>query len=131
MATGVQDIVTAVEQMSVRELSELVKAIEDKFGVKAAAGGVMMMPGMMPGAAAAGGGAAAAAKTTFKVVMKNAGQAKVGIIKLVKDITGKGLKESKDLVDKLPAVLKEGLAEEEANKIKEQLTSQGAEIEIQ
>ena len=131
MATGVQDIVTAVEQMSVKELSELVKAIEDKFGVKAASGGVMMMPGMMPGAAAGAAGGGAAAKTTFKVVMKNAGQAKVGIIKLVKDITGKGLKESKDLVDKLPAVLKEGIPEEEANKIKEQLTSQGAEIEIQ
>ena len=132
MATGAQDIVTAVEQMSVKELSELVKAIEDKFGVKAASGGVMMMPGMMPGAAAGGAASGgAAAKTTFKVVMKNAGQAKVGIIKLVKDITGKGLKESKDLVDKLPAVLKEGIPEEEANKIKEQLTSQGAEIEIQ
>jgi len=131
MATGVQEIVTAVEQMSVKELSELVKAIEDKFGVKAASGGMMMMPGMMPGAAGAAGAGAAAAKTTFKVVMKNAGQAKVGIIKLVKDITGKGLKESKDLVDKLPAVLKEGISEEEANKIKEQLTSQGAEIEIQ
>lgn len=131
MATGVQDIVTAVEQMSVKELSELVKAIEDKFGVKAASGGVMMMPGMMPGAAGAAGAGAAAAKTTFKVVIKNAGQAKVGIIKLVKDITGKGLKESKDLVDKLPAVVKDGISEEEANKIKEQLTSQGAEIEIQ
>ncbi len=130
MATGVQDIVTAVEQMSVKELSELVKAIEDKFGVKAASGGVMMMPGAMPTAGGAAGGAAAA-KTTFKVVMKNAGQQKVGIIKIVKDITGKGLKESKDLVDKLPAVLKDGISEEEANKIKEQLTSQGAEIEIQ
>jgi large subunit ribosomal protein L7/L12 len=130
MATGVQDFVTAVEQMSVKELSELVKAIEDKFGVKAASGGVMMMPGAMPTAGGAAGGAAAA-KTTFKVVMKNAGQQKVGIIKIVKDITGKGLKESKELVDKLPAVLKDGLSEEEANKIKEQLTSQGAEIEIQ
>jgi large subunit ribosomal protein L7/L12 len=129
MATSVQDIVTAVEAMSVKDLSELVKAIEDKFGVKAASGGVMMMPGAMPGAAPAAGGGAA--KSSFKVVMKNAGPQKVGIIKVVKDITGKGLKESKDLVDKLPAVLKEGISEEEANKIKEQLTSQGAEIEIQ
>jgi large subunit ribosomal protein L7/L12 len=131
MATGVQDIVTAVEQMTVKELSELVKAIEEKFDVKAAAGGVMMMPGAMPGAAPGAAAGGAAAKSAFKVVMKNAGPQKVGIIKIVKDITGKGLKESKDVVDKLPAVLKEGISEEEANKIKEQLTSQGAEVEIQ
>ncbi len=130
MATSVQDIVTTVEQMSVKDLSELVKAIEDKFGVKAASGGMMMMPGALLGAAPAAGGGAAA-KSSFKVVMKNAGPQKVGIIKAVKDITSKGLKESKDLVDKLPAVIKEGISEDEANKIKEQLTSQGAEIEIQ
>jgi large subunit ribosomal protein L7/L12 len=132
MATSVADIVTAVEQMTVKELAELVKTIEEKFGVKAASGGVMMVPGMMPGAAGAGaGGAATAEKTTVKVVLKNAGQQKVNVIKLVKEITGKGLKESKELVDKLPAVLKEGLGEEEANKLKEQLVAAGAEVEIQ
>lgn len=125
---NVQELVSTVEQLTVKELAELVKALEEKFGVKASAG-VPMMMAPMPGAA---GGAAAAEKTTFKVVLKNAGQQKVQLIKAVKDITGKGLKESKDLVDNLPAVIKDGLSnEEEANKIKEQLVAAGAEVEIQ
>lgn len=131
MAVNIQEMVATVEQMTVKELAELVKALEEKFGVKAAAG-VPMMMAPMPGAAAPAGGAAAATaeKTTFKVVLKNAGQQKVQLIKVVKDITGKGLKESKDLVDNLPAVIKDGLTEEEANKIKEQLVAVGAEVEI-
>ncbi len=127
---NVQELVTTVEQMTVKELAEFVKALEEKFGVKASAG-VPMMMAPMPGAAAAGGAAATAEQTTFKVVLKNAGQQKVQAIKVVKEITGKGLKESKDLVDNLPAVIKDGLNQEEANKIKEQLVAVGAEIEIQ
>jgi large subunit ribosomal protein L7/L12 len=131
MAVNVQELVATVEQMTVKELSELVKALEEKFGVKASAG-VPMMVAPMPGAAAGAGGAAATAeKTAFKVVLKNAGQQKVQLIKVVKEITGKGLKESKDLVDNVPAVIKDGVNEEEANKIKEQLVAVGAEVEIQ
>ncbi|GBC75851.1 50S ribosomal protein L7/L12 [bacterium HR07] len=131
MAVNVQEMVATVEQMTVKELSELVKALEEKFGVKASAG-VPMMMAPMPGAAAGAGGATATAeKTSFKVVLKNAGQQKVQLIKVVKDITGKGLKESKDLVDNVPAVIKDGVNEEEANKIKEQLVAVGAEVEIQ
>jgi large subunit ribosomal protein L7/L12 len=126
---NVQELVTTVEQMTVKELAELVKALEEKFGVKASAG-VPMMMAPAPGATA-GGAAATAEQTTFKVVLKNAGQQKVQAIKVVKEITGKGLKESKDLVDNLPAVIKDGLNQEEANKIKEQLVAAGAEIEIQ
>ncbi len=129
MAVNIAEMVATVEQMTVKELSELVKALEEKFGVKASAG-VPMMMAPMPGAAAAGA-PAAAEKTTFKVVLKNAGQQKVQLIKVVKDITGKGLKESKDLVDNVPAVIKDGVNEEEANKIKEQLVAVGAEVEIQ
>lgn len=129
MAVNVQDIVATVEQMTVKELSELVKALEEKFGVKASAG-VPMMMAPMPGVAA-GGATATAEKTTFKVVLKNAGQQKVQLIKVVKEITGKGLKESKDLVDNVPAVIKDGVNEEEANKIKQQLVAVGAEVEIQ
>ncbi|MCS6902996.1 MAG: 50S ribosomal protein L7/L12 [Candidatus Bipolaricaulota bacterium] len=127
---SVQELVTTVEQMTVKELAELVKALEEKFGVKASAG-VPMMMAPMPGAAAGAGATATAEQTTFKVVLKNAGQQKVQLIKVVKDITGKGLKESKDLVDNLPAVIKDGLNQEEANKIKEQLVASGAEVEIQ
>lgn len=129
MAVNIAEMVATVEQMTVKELSELVKALEEKFGVKASAG-VPMMMAPMPGAAA-GGATATAEKTTFKVVLKNAGQQKVQLIKVVKDITGKGLKESKDLVDNVPAVIKDGVNEEEANKIKQQLVAVGAEVEIQ
>lgn len=128
---NVQELVAMVEQMTVKELSELVKALEEKFGVKASAGVPMMMAPMPGAAAAAGGTAATVEKTTFKVVLKNAGQQKVQLIKVVKDITGKGLKESKELVDKLPAVIKDGVNEEDANKVKEQLVAAGAEVEIQ
>lgn len=127
---SVQELVTTVEQMTVKELAELVKALEEKFGVKASAG-VPMMMAPMPGAAAGAGATATAEQTTFKVVLKNAGQQKVQLIKVVKDITGKGLKESKDLVDNLPAVIKDGLNQEDANKIKDQLVAAGAEVEIQ
>jgi large subunit ribosomal protein L7/L12 len=122
------DILTAIDAMTVKDLHELVKSLEEKYQVSAQAA----MPVMMPGAAAGGGngGTATAEKTSFKVMLKNAGQQKIQLIKVVKDITGKGLKECKDLVDKLPAVIKEGINEEEAAKIKSQLEQAGAEVEL-
>lgn len=122
-------ILTAIDEMTVKDLHELVKSLEEKYNVSAQAAVPMMMPG---GAMAGGGGAgtATAEKTSFKVVLKNTGQQKIQLIKIVKEITGKGLKECKDLVDKLPATIKEGLNEEEAAKIKHQLEEGGAEVEL-
>lgn len=114
--------------LTVVEAAELVKQLEEKWGVKAASGGGMMM---MPGAAMPGAEAPAAeAKTEFDVILKNAGSEKIKVIKEVRAITGLGLKEAKELVDGAPKTLKEAVAKEEADKIKEQLEKVGAEIEI-
>ncbi|MBC7317784.1 50S ribosomal protein L7/L12 [Candidatus Bipolaricaulota bacterium] len=122
-----EEIIQAIEGMTVKELAELVKALEEKFGVSAqvaAPVGVAVAP--QPGAAAA----AAPEKTTFDVVITNAGQQKIQLIKVVKDITGKGLKECKDLVDNVPAVVKSGVSREEAEDIKKKLEAAGAEVQI-
>ncbi len=122
-----EEILEAIDNMTVKDLHALVKALEEKYGVSAQA-----TVAVAPAAGAAAGAAAeAAAPTTVKVVLKNAGQQKVQVIKKVKDITGKGLKESKELVDKLPAVIKEGISPEEAEQLKAQLEEVGAEVEIQ
>jgi len=105
------------------ELNDLVKAFEEKFGVSAAALAVA-------GGAAAGGAAAAAEKTEFDVVLTSAGAQKVGVIKVVRAITGLGLKEAKDLVDGAPKTLKEGVSQAEADDIKKQLEEAGASVEI-
>ncbi len=128
MAMTTEEILEAIDNMTVKDLHALVKALEEKYGVSAQAAVAVAAPaaGAAPGAAAE-----AAAPATVKVVLKNAGQQKVQVIKKVKDITGKGLKESKELVDKLPAVLKEGISPEEAEQIKAQLEEVGAEVEIQ
>ncbi len=119
-------ILDAIDTMTVKDLHALVKALEEKYGVSAqAAVAVAAAP------AAGGGEAAAAGKTALKVVLKNAGQQKVQLIKVIKDITGKGLKESKDLVDKLPAVVKDGLSEDEAMQIKKKIEESGGEVELQ
>lgn len=122
-----EEILTAIESMTVKELNELVKAFEEKFGVSAA-----FVPGPSSGGSASAGTATATApeKTTLSVVLKSAGQQKVQLIKKIKEITGKGLKECKDLVDKLPAVVKDGLDDEEAKRIASQLTELGAEVEL-
>jgi large subunit ribosomal protein L7/L12 len=122
-----EEILEAIDNMTVKDLHALVKALEEKYGVSAQAA-VAVAPAA---GAAAGAAAEAAAPTTVKVVLKNAGQQKVQVIKKVKDITGKGLKESKELVDKLPAVIKEGISPEEAEQLKAQLEEVGAEVEIQ
>ena len=124
-----QDILGTVEKMTVLELSELVKALEDKFGVTAA------LP-MVAGAAAAGGGAlgaegaAAEEKTSFTVQLVSIGDKKIQVIKEVREISGLGLKEAKALVDAAPKAVKENVTEEEANKIKEKLTAAGAVVEL-
>jgi len=123
-----EEILETIDGMTVRELAELVEAIEERYNVSAQAA-------VAPVAVAAGAGAPGAApaeeKTAFKVVLKSPGQQKVQLIKLVKELTGKGLKESKALVDELPAVIKEGLDEEEANSLKARLEEVGAEVELQ
>lgn len=119
-------ILEAIENMTVLELSELVKALEEKFGVSAAA---PVAVAAMPGAA---GGAAAEAeeKTDFDVVLTSAGDKKIQVIKVVREITGLGLKEAKDLVDGAPNPVKEGVGKEEAEQIKEKLEEAGATVEL-
>lgn len=123
MAITKEDILNAVEQLTVMELNELVKAFEEKFGVSAAAVAVAAGP-------AAGGAAAGEAKTEFDVILASAGDQKVGVIKVVRAITGLGLKEAKDLVDGAPKTLKEGVSQAEADDIKKQLEEAGAKVEI-
>jgi large subunit ribosomal protein L7/L12 len=123
MAISKDDILNAVGEMSVMELSELVKAFEEKFGVSAAA---MAAP-------AAGGGAAAPAaeeQTEFNVVLTEVGANKVGVIKAVREITGLGLKEAKDVVDGAPKVVKEALPKADADAAKKKLEDAGAKAEL-
>ena len=121
------DMIKAIEEMTVLELSELVKALEEKFGVSAAA--PMAMPMMaMPGAA--GAAAAEEEKTEFDVIYKAPGANKINVIKVVREITGLGLKEAKELVDNPPKPVKEGVAKEEAEEIKKKLVEAGAEVEV-
>ena len=117
----IEQILEAIEQMKVTELNELVKAAEEKFGVSASA------PVMVAGAA---GGAAAEEKTEFDVVLANAGASKVKVIKVVREVTGLGLKEAKDLVDNAPKTLKEGVSKEEAEEMKAKLEAAGATVEV-
>lgn len=115
-----EQILEAIKGMSVLELNDLVKAIEEEFGVTAAA----------PVAVAAGGGAAAEEKTDFDLVLAGAGDQKIKVIKVVREITGLGLKEAKELVDNTPKPLKEGIAKEEAEELKAKLEEVGASVEV-
>ncbi|MDD3410389.1 MAG: 50S ribosomal protein L7/L12 [Eubacteriales bacterium] len=121
-----EEFIAEIEKLSVLELNDLVKALEEKFGVSAAAA-VVAMPG-------AGAGAAAAAeeeKTEFDVVLKDAGSEKIKVIKVVREVvSGLGLKEAKDIVESAPKTIKEGASKEEAEKIKEKFAEVGATIEI-
>ena len=116
-----EEIIEAVKAMTVVELSELVKAIEEEFGVSAVAAA----------APAAAGAAAAEEKTSFNVVLKEAGDQKIKVIKVVRDATGLGLKEAKDLVDGAPKTLKENVSKAEAEELKAKLEEVGAVIELQ
>jgi large subunit ribosomal protein L7/L12 len=111
--------------LSVKEVNELAKILKDEYGIEpAAAAAVMAAP------ASGDGGGGAAEKSTFDVILKAPGGAKLNIVKLVKEITGLGLKEAKDLVDGAPKPVKEGVSKEEANSIKQQLEEAGAEVEV-
>lgn len=118
----IEEILEAIDSLTVVELSELVKGIEEKYGVSAVAA-----------AAPAAGGAAAAAeeKTSFDVVLKEAGANKIQVIKVVRDATGLGLKEAKELVDGAPKTVKEGVSKDEAEELKAKFTEVGATIELQ
>ena len=125
MATSKDDILKAIEEMSVMDLVELISAIEEKFGVTAAAA-----VAAAPAAAADAGGEAAEEKDAFDVVLSAAGDQKVQVIKAVRTITGLGLKEAKDLVNGAPNTLKEGVKKEEAEEMLKQLTEAGATAEL-
>ena len=116
------EFIEAIKELSVLELNELVKACEEEFGVSAAAGVVV--------AAAAEGGAAAEEKDEFDVELVSAGSSKVKVIKVVREITGLGLKEAKEVVDGAPKVVKEGVSKAEAEEIKAKLEAEGAEVNL-
>ena len=117
-----EEFIEAIKELSVLELNDLVKACEEEFGVSAAAGVVV--------AAAAEGGAAAEEKDEFDVELVSAGAAKVKVIKVVREVTGLGLKEAKALVDEAPKVIKEGASKADAEEIKTKLEAEGAEVNL-
>jgi large subunit ribosomal protein L7/L12 len=108
--------------LTVKEVNELAQILKDEYGIEPAAAAVVAAP--------AGAAPAAAEKTSFDVILKNAGAAKLGVVKIVKDITGLGLKEAKDLVDGAPKPIKEGISKEDAENVKKQLEEAGAEVEV-
>ncbi len=120
----IKKMIDDIKALTVLELSELVKAIEEEFGVSAAAMAVAAP------AAGAGAGEAAEAKSDYEVILASAGASKINVIKVVREITGLGLKEAKDLVDAAPKSLKEGVSEDEANSIKAKLEEAGATVEL-
>ena len=128
MATAVETLVDQISGMTALELSDLKKALEDKFGVTAAA--PMMGFPMGGGGAAAAAPAAEEEKSEFDVILTAAGDAKLQVIKVVKEITGLGLKEAKDLVDGAPNPVKQGVAKDEAEKLKAQIEEAGGKVEL-
>ncbi len=118
-------IIEEVKTLSVLELNELVKALEEEFGVSAAA-----MMAVAPAAGAAGGAAEEEEQTEFTVNLKSAGASKIAVIKVVREITGLGLKDAKALVDEAPKAIKENVSKDEANEVAEKLKAAGAEVEI-
>lgn len=124
MALSKDDVLNAIAEMSVMEVVELISAMEEKFGVTAAAAVAVAAP------AAGGVAAAAEEKTEFDVILSSFGDKKVGVIKAVRGITGLGLKEAKDLVESAPAPIKEGVSKAEAEDFKKQLEEAGASVEV-
>jgi len=124
MAVSKEDILKSVSEMSVKDVVELVKLMEDEFGVSAAAPVAVAAPG------AAGGEAGSAEKSEFDVILKSFGGNKVSVIKVVRNLTGLGLKEAKDLVEGAPSDIKKGVSKEDAEKIKKELEEAGAEVEL-
>ncbi|HMU90971.1 MAG TPA: 50S ribosomal protein L7/L12 [Pseudomonadales bacterium] len=124
MALNKDEILDAIASMTVMEVVDLIKAMEEKFGVTAAAAVAVAAP------AAAGEAAAAEEQTEFNVILKDSGEKKVNVIKVVRSLTNLGLKEAKDLVDGAPATVKEGVSKAEAEDIKKQLEEAGATVEV-
>ena len=120
MAVTKEEVVEFIANMTVLELSEFIKELEEKFGVSAAAPAAAMMVAAAP----------AEEKTEFDVILKSAGANKIGVIKVVRALTGLGLKEAKDKVDGAPSTLKEAVSKEEAEEAKKQLVEAGAEVEV-
>ena len=125
MSDKVVKLIEDVKSLTVLELSELVKALEEEFGVSAAAAPVAVAAAPVAGAAAA-----AEEKTEFDVVLKGAGANKIAVIKVVREVTGLGLKEAKAMVDEAPKTVKEGVSKEDAEALKAKLTEAGAEVEV-
>ena len=124
MSDKVVKLIEGVKALTVLELSELVKALEEEFGVSAAA------PVAVAAAPVAGAAPAAEEKTEFDVVLKSAGGNKIAVIKVVREITGLGLKEAKEVVDNAPKAVKEGVSKDDADAISKKLTEAGAEVEV-
>ncbi len=120
----VKSLADQLVNLTVKEVNELAKILKDEHGIEPAAAAVAVA------AVGGGGGAAVAEKTTFDVILKSGGAAKLGVVKIVKDITGLGLKEAKDLVDGAPKPIKEGIDKATAEQIKKQLEEAGAEVEV-
>ena len=127
MAGKVETILEEIKGLTLLEAADLVKKMEETFGVSAAAAAPMMMAGAMPAAAAA---APAEEKTEFTVLLKEAGAQKINVIKVVRAATGLGLKEAKDLVDGAPKPVKEGVSKDDAEKLKKELEEAGAKVEL-
>ena len=121
-----KQIAETLVNLTVKEVSELATIMKDEYGIEPAAAS----PVMMAGGPAAGGGEAAAEQTEFDVILKAGGPNKLAVVKLVKELTGNGLKESKDLVDAAPSTLKEGVSKDEAEGLKKSLEEAGAEVEV-
>ncbi|MEK7181412.1 MAG: 50S ribosomal protein L7/L12 [Patescibacteria group bacterium] len=121
MTDKLQDLITKIEGLSALELAELVKALEEKFGITAAA----------PSAGGAGAGAAVEAKDTFNVFLKGTGDQKINVIKVIREATGLGLKEAKDVADAAPKMVKENLKKADAEELKAKLEGAGATVELQ
>lgn len=119
-----KQIAETLVNLTVKEVNELATILKDEYGIEPAAAAPVMM------AAGGGGAEAAAEKTEFDVILKFGGPNKLAVVKLVKELTGNGLKESKDLVDNAPSALKEGISKDEANALKTQLEEAGAEVEV-
>src|SRR6202451_330092 len=126
MASKVESILEEIKGLTLLEASDLVKKMEEAFGVSAAAAG----PVMVAGGGGAGGGAAAEEKTEFAVVLTEVGANKINVIKAVREVTSLGLKEAKDLVDGAPKTVKEGVSKDEAETIKKKFTEAGATVEV-
>lgn len=123
MAISKEEVLEYIGNLSVMELAELVKNFEEKFGVSAA-------PTVVAGAAAAGGGAVAEEKTEFDIILTNSGDKKINVIKVVREVTGLGLKEAKDAVENTPFTVKEGVKKEDADAIKAKFEEAGAKVDI-